>query len=1082
MADIDYSSTLNEEGLDFIVERYKTEYNHDVKYTYIEEKGIYVFVDSDTDESLLNDVEALFSSGKVVGYCADDETLGSAITKLDEQANGNGEDDSLNGTSVDGSQRGTSRYATSTINLNIDPEEFTSYMDKISTLSESAPDPSKFTSLGSNLTGELASYYGGSGAAKTCEAKHIKEYVSDLSLKVKYCCNLITDTDDSLKLLLKSVIDDMFSLGYSKEFASKSLEEKEKELNDIISTFQETLDELKEQFERIYGKGIEIDYEKFMQVVIIFEGLGIVNDVNIMDMYGGNEPYLDYKYLSKIVSLCENQDLLGKVTSFLNGASYESTLGAINISDESYDPVYIKEWLFLDNLQMTYEYYDYTGSDSYDTRDVLINLLTKNGAISEANGKYQFNESDFFSKAKESVEDYRNMASDISTYEYAIRELKKEIKLLSYEDVKDNKEYWAYLAKIYDSDDITDTINKIKNLLSRDFQGGGYSVVSSEYDEVIPYMTQEEFALLNYYLDNNPSKAEGYLKTIQDTLNQRKGYDDACREIQDHGGVDVFSAFFGGLEQFGDNVASALSFGDEPISAANYKSMFILQLLETAKKPPGQRGIYEEILKDVSVTDAWSNKLSYTLFNQIGNMAIPMIAGGIAGKLLVGASATLTVAGHSLSTASLIGSGLVGLGAAGSAMASANSRGDVSRWASILYGTLNGLSEAGLSFFLSKIPGIGGTADETVKELMSQGWKGILKGVALNSLGEAKEEFLQAFVENYLNHAILGDTFSFSDTLTEASMSAFYGFLTSALMMGGSITFSVVINGVKTQLSGDAASIFEMLKSVGYDLGKLTIDTIKSLGISTASAESSFSSVSLESALLQVTTQDGQVDIPAETLANYDISMKKGEKLYYNQLTNEFYRVAADGTVTIISNDAVNNPNSPSRIVKRGDVYVDQVTGREYSVTKFDNDSNRYEHILRGNTTKKGKAQGGHQYMLAHPEIYEVSDVTVDPETGVATGTWNYVGSDESQAKTDHNWFPESWDDEDIVNAINEVVSNSDPVAIHLNKDGKAMYYGVVNGVPMIVIIDNGQVDTAYPVTQKQYDDYMNQVQWVDIR
>ena len=211
----------------------------------------------------------------------------------------------------------------------------------------------------------------------------------------------------------------------------------------------------------------------------------------------------------------------------------------------------------------------------------------------------------------------------------------------------------------------------------------------------------------------------------------------------------------------------------------------------------------------------------------------------------------------------------------------------------------------------------------------------------------------------------------------------------------------------------------------------------------------------------------------------------------------------AEDTADIESSQKINQSpaKTSSRLKKTVDGYEDPITGKHYStIQEFDDKSEKFEHILRGNHGKQvtSKVQGGHnyKYMIEHPEIYEIADadyfdpqtgkqiaskLSVDPDTGIIKGSWRFTG-DGSKWKTDHHWFPESWDDSKIMKAVNNIVKNNDPQGVHLNIDDKAIYFGEYEGISMLVMTANGHVDTAYPATIETLEKYLKMNQWIDVR
>jgi hypothetical protein len=1116
MDDLDYNKELDEDGLNYIVQRYKEVHNKNVKYKYIEEYGIYVFVDADIDEETLNDPDKLMESDKLNGYCSADSTLGQAINKLDSQLDSS--DDDLSQTSVGGNRRGLNRAANAKpINLNINEEEFEEVLDKLTSIEGKAAEESEFTGIASSLTGELQSFYSANGKIKNDEIKFIKEYVGDLKVKVSSCVDMIKDTDEGLRQMLGPIIDQLFSLGYNKVYQEQTVEEQKQYLTDMIAAANETLNQLKEAYEEFK----RIGYDDFQMVFPLLSALGLIEGNNV---YDGEE--FDYETLSNIVDYCTENKVFERFINYLNGGSFESTLYEIygkkdyykNIGAniEQMEMIFIEELcLGYDSRGESYNPIDVNDSSKYNEyRNYVKNFLVEQGVISrKSNGKYGLTV-DIVKKVSEDLEKYKTLVEEIATLEYSLKELKKELKLADYEIDKNSREYWKYLTQTYSGEDVKKSVLQILQYLNnasliKDVDSenyGYYGEYPGDYNGLLNYLTQDEYALIMYYLNNDPSKIDGYLQALHDTLNQRKGFDLACKSVYENGGVGVLEAFGDGIIQWFDNVESLLSMGDSPVSAYSYKNMFILQLLEAAKKPKGQRGEFEEILANIEPGEATANKISYTIANQIGSMAVPMIAGAVIGKLV--GPATFSVFGHSFKWAALAGSTLVGMGAAGSAMAQAYSRGDASRLAIITYGLLNGLSETTLMMLLSKIPIIGGA----FKESEAQGLLGLLK----SGLGEAKEEFIQSFIENILNSIYFGDEFNFGATLNEATISAFYGFLTSAVMSGGYVTFNVMINGVLTKVSGNPKDILRMLEELGGNIINITESVIRSFGLSTAKADSVST---FESTLQGVSTQDGIVNLDEAALKNYNIRLFPGESMIYDQNTGEFFRIDKNGDKHPIPNDLFlesNLRNSDVRLerveIDGVEYWVDRITGIKTETKPTYNWDDVNIHLNGERTSDNGRGAGLHftdsfidqfkngtiQIVVDNEIIIYPRDCKIDSTTGnmiitKSDGTtviikpdsngnisvnWGYAGATMKNSKKFSTLFPSSWTESDVKAALDAFYADMEKekpkhYQTNYNKERTLLtgaYYSYEYTNPrtgetilLEIQIENGKIKSIYP-------------------
>ena len=455
------------------------------------------------------------------------------------------------------------------------------------------------------------------------------------------------------------------------------------------------------------------------------------------------------------------------------------------------------------------------------------------------------NYADFKSITKKAYNEYITDMSDLVGLNAYQKELNKELNRISLFEDADNPNYWKYLTREYNDSDIDKIINKMKE-----------NDVESSLCNVIKYCSQDEIALLYYYLFDSDfdryytktwssndykgrinwtlgtdaglpldtfewsnskqvrvgsDKAKELLNSLWDTLNIRAGFQEACDTIS-RGGADVFEGLSDGIIKYVGDVDnfirtySSFVWGNnyvignhpasndvsiiKPTSVVSYKSAFLMQLFEMAKKPKGERGEYEEILKNVDQLQGYTNKFSYTVSNQLGNMVLPILLGSAYGGAF--------------------GAGLVGLGAAGNSAGYAKSRGLTDTLKIMEYSTLNGLSEATLTYLLSRIPGVGKAFKEG-KTFFSK------------CLGEAKEEFLQAYIESGLNSCYFGDAYDHGETTLEAFNGAFYGFIISGIANGAS-SLNYTYKGIKYTVNpqqaladlakhdGDVHSYFETMK------------------------------------------------------------------------------------------------------------------------------------------------------------------------------------------------------------------------------------------------------------------------------
>lgn len=324
----------------------------------------------------------------------------------------------------------------------------------------------------------------------------------------------------------------------------------------------------------------------------------------------------------------------------------------------------------------------------------------------------------------------------------------------------------------------------VKMLKENGLAGYNSYYKDSDIDLLLQLNNSELIKKYNYCFETfGREKANEYLESISDTLHQQVGYIKAQEYLSTlktdengnydngaimnylntiiKGGKTGWESFFNGISAWGES--------ETIYSADEYESMYILQSLQ----------------QNQNFTNFLDN--SFELSQSAGNMLPSVLIG------------TLT-ANPALATT------LMGISSGGSSYHSALVSGHDKKEA-IFYGTLSGLSEATLQYFLGGIPGLKQADDVVVK-----GFKGFCKEMG----SEALEEGVQTVLDASLQTAILGEEFTAEQLTLDVLKSALYG-----AIMGG--TFNAT-NIATSKLGNKVISAIKNKNNTNTNSNSPTID------------------------------------------------------------------------------------------------------------------------------------------------------------------------------------------------------------------------------------------------------------------
>ena len=129
------------------------------------------------------------------------------------------------------------------------------------------------------------------------------------------------------------------------------------------------------------------------------------------------------------------------------------------------------------------------------------------------------------------TDDYNSLVTDITLTNENLYQYKQYKKILPFEIETESIDYIKYLIKDYS-----------------EYKPDG--VITSDN---INYISQEEIALYEYLKQKDQSMASNYIKALEDTINSRKGYEEAALRLC-NSKSDVISLLTMGAYGFGDGV------------------------------------------------------------------------------------------------------------------------------------------------------------------------------------------------------------------------------------------------------------------------------------------------------------------------------------------------------------------------------------------------------------------------------------------------------------------------------------------------------------------------------------------------
>ena len=285
------------------------------------------------------------------------------------------------------------------------------------------------------------------------------------------------------------------------------------------------------------------------------------------------------------------------------------------------------------------------------------------------------------------------------------------------------------------------------------------------------YMKDDEFQIYNAYLGKgDEDSANKYLESIEPTLNARQG--EAIAGERDNWFKKEIFSISAGLDNWEQGI----------ISLGNTEGEY--------SAPTGVQYASSEIRDDLGVFSQGVYDLGVTTANMMPSILVSTMTGNLAGGLGVGVKAAQTIG-------KLAGVATLGSSAAGNGYQEMLNLGYDKNQAQA-YGTLVGLSEAGLEYVLGGISSLGGTAsggitNAVVNKLISNVDKAIAKvaiGAGGKLIGSMVSEFGEEYLQEVLDPVFKNITLNTDEDIKLFSSEALYagilGALSAGLLEGGS--------------------------------------------------------------------------------------------------------------------------------------------------------------------------------------------------------------------------------------------------------------------------------------------------------
>lgn len=327
---------------------------------------------------------------------------------------------------------------------------------------------------------------------------------------------------------------------------------------------------------------------------------------------------------------------------------------------------------------------------------------------------------------------------------------------------------------------------KNKYTFAKNTEGEANNIAASTHYNL---MTEQEGKIYSYWLMKDSKKAEQYLASLEDVLNQRS----AGKYMEEYGddqnlAADYIFGFAAGVDQF----------------STGFENLFSDKEYYNTNSMQYTSGAIRDKLADdgFEILGSSIGQVGYDLFNTTGNMMPSILASTAAGAIN-------PVLGQAT------GSLLMGASAKGNAYAEMINLGYNPEQAS-RYSTLVGASEAGLQFLLGGIGKLGGSVSSKAISSAVSKIDNVFARTAIqlggNMLSEGTEEYIQEVLDPFFKNIAFGEDNDIRFISEDALYSGLLGALSAGVLEGG----STVGGNVSTYRTG------KQLKAAGVTAKQLS--------------------------------------------------------------------------------------------------------------------------------------------------------------------------------------------------------------------------------------------------------------------
>ena len=401
---------------------------------------------------------------------------------------------------------------------------------------------------------------------------------------------------------------------------------------------------------------------------------------------------------------------------------------------------------------------------------------------------------------------------------------------------------------IHPNQDKYDTTDKLGIFLSADAgeiedAASRYVTTGATWDTILgegkeknwDQMDENEISNYYYYLNKfGEEAANDYLSSIQESLNQRKGFERA-KAMKDNVALELLFGVEAGFDQFSSGITGVRNavLGEDdyvPVTSTQFASQKVREDLADADLPVWYN----------FKTGKWESKI---LGSSVGQTAYDTIT--TTSNMLPSILTSTAVGLINPTAGAAVGTGLMGASAAGNAYTEMINLGyDVGQ--ARTYAALVGGSEIALESLLGGISKLGGgAATKGITKLLGKADNAFAKfaikfgntpvgKVLINALEEGSEEYWQSILEPIFQNAILGTENEIDLFSEEALYSALLGAITGGVFEGADVGTQRAVQNYNTDLIGKEISRTEggvdALKALAMDVAGANTKLAKQAG------------------------------------------------------------------------------------------------------------------------------------------------------------------------------------------------------------------------------------------------------------